>query len=230
MAGLIIRSNRGIRPDVTFIALPGVYAPQDDTALFAQALRNEPAPPNAEALDIGTGTGALALVAAQRGYRVTAVDVSWRAVLTAKANAWLARLPVHVLRGNLLARLTGRRFDLILSNPPYVPTPPGLPRRGAARAWNAGSDGRLLLDRICQEAPPLLRPGGVLLLVHSAVSGEETTLRQLREAGLEAEVTDRRWVALGPVLRSRHPWLHLQGLMEADQNKEELVIIRARKS
>ena len=90
--------------------------------------------------------------------------------------------------------------------------------------------GRLLLDRICQEAPPLLRPGGVLLLVHSAVSGEETTLRQLREAGMEAEVSDRRWVALGPVLRSRHPWLHLQGLMEADQNNEELVIIRARKS
>lgn len=92
---------------VTFIALPGVYAPQDDTALLAGALREESAVPNAEVLDIGTGTGALALVAAQRGYRVTAVDVSRRAVLTAKVNAWLARARVHVLRGNLLAPSPG---------------------------------------------------------------------------------------------------------------------------
>ncbi|WP_327676678.1 hypothetical protein [Streptomyces sp. NBC_00467] len=56
-----------------------------------------------------------------------------------------------------------------------------------------------------------------------------TTPRQLREAGLEAEVTDRRCVAFGPVLRSRHPLLQLQGLMQADQNKERLVIIRTRK-
>ncbi|MEV6653665.1 HemK2/MTQ2 family protein methyltransferase [Streptomyces sp. NPDC051219] len=214
-----------------FISLPGVYAPQDDTALLAGALHEEPLRAGTQVLDVATGTGALALAAARRGADVTAVDISRRAVLTARLNARLARLPVRVLRGNLLAPVAGRAFDLILTNPPYVPAPDAaLPRRGAARAWDAGHDGRLVLDRICRDAPPLLRPGGVLLIVHSVLSDEENTLRQLRAAGLDATVTERRYVAFGPVLRSRQRWLHARGLLETDQNKEELVVIRARRN
>lgn len=85
--------------------------------------------------------------------------------------------------------------------PAILPAPRGLPRR-VLPVPGTPADGRLLLYRICREAPPLLRPGGILLLVHSALSGEETTLRQLRAAGLEAEVTDRRW---GPSGRSCGP-------------------------
>ncbi|MGY6026670.1 HemK2/MTQ2 family protein methyltransferase [Streptomyces spinosirectus] len=213
-----------VRPLVT----PGVYAPQDDTDLLAGALSEEPLPPGADVLDVGTGSGALALAAARRGTRVTAVDLSWRAVWTARMNAYLAGLPLHTRQGNLFAPVRGQSFDLILSNPPYVPAPTGRVRpHGAARAWDAGHDGRLLLDRICREAPDLLRPGGVLLMVHSALSDPDRTLGHLHDAGLKAAVTRRRHIAFGPVLRSRAGWLRGRGLISAEDQKEELVVVRA---
>lgn len=206
---------------------PGVYAPQDDTDLLVGALSEEPLSPNADVLDVGTGAGALALAAARRGTRVTAVDVSWRAVWTARLNARLAGVPVRTRRGNLFAPVRGQSFDLILSNPPYVPAPTaGAPPRGAARAWDAGEDGRLVLDRICREAPVVLRPGGVLLMVHSALSDPDRTLGRLHDAGFRAAVTHRRKIAFGPVLHSRADWLRQRGLVAADE-KEELVVVRA---
>ncbi|HSX96558.1 MAG TPA: methyltransferase, partial [Streptomyces sp.] len=99
------------------VSLPGVYAPQDDTELLVHALRREPLAPQARVLDVGTGTGAVALAAARRGADVTAVDISWRAVLNARVNAVLARLPLRVVRGDLLGPVSERSFDLILSNP-----------------------------------------------------------------------------------------------------------------
>ncbi|WP_424893744.1 HemK2/MTQ2 family protein methyltransferase [Streptomyces sp. SAI-218] len=210
------------------LVLPGVYSPQEDTALLAGALSEEPLPPGADVLDVGTGTGALALQAARRGSRVTAVDVSWRAVCTARANAWLTGASVRVRRGNLFHPVQDQSFDLILTNPPYVPAPTGArPPRGKARAWDAGHDGRFVLDRVCREAPALLRPGGVLLIVHSELSDSGRTVGHLREAGLKAAVTRRHRVAFGPVLRTREDWLRRRGLLSAADEKEELVVVRA---
>ncbi|MFI9155382.1 HemK2/MTQ2 family protein methyltransferase [Streptomyces sp. NPDC053367] len=207
---------------------PGVYPPQEDTALLADALSDEPLPPGADVLDVGTGTGALALDAARQGSRVTAVDVSWRAAWAARVNARLAGLPVRVRRGNLFAPVRGQSFDLILANPPYVPAPAEAGRpRGAARAWNAGPDGRLVLDRICHEAPALLRPGGVLLIVHSALSGPDHTLLRLRAAGMKATVVRRRRIPFGRVLSARRDWLHERGMLSPADETEELVVVRA---
>ncbi|MER6200442.1 methyltransferase [Streptomyces sp. NPDC001586] len=113
------------------IALPGVYQPQVDTRLLAQALAQETVTRGTEVLEIGTGTGALALHAACRGARVTAIDVCWRAVVTARLNAARRRLPLRVVHGDFATRAAGSRYDLIVANPPYVPAPETrLPSRG----------------------------------------------------------------------------------------------------
>lgn len=217
------------------ITAHGVYTPQHDSALLAQALSAEPINRTTDVLDLGTGNGYLALCAARRGARVTAVDVSWRAVLVTRVNAALARQHLTVRRGDLTAAVPDRAYDIVVSNPPYVPSPAlRLPRRGPARAWEAGPDGRALVDRVCDAAPHVLRPGGVLLLVHSALTGVDATLSRLAAAGLDAAVTHHALIPFGPVLRSRRAWLQEQGLLrdtprQLSDIQEELVIFRARK-
>ncbi|MFB8105813.1 HemK2/MTQ2 family protein methyltransferase [Streptomyces sp. NPDC056007] len=208
--------------------LPGVYAPQHDTHLLLRALARETVRPGSHVIDLGTGSGLLAVAAARRGAHVTAVDLGRRAVITARLNALLARQRVTVHRGDLAGPVPGRSYDLVLSNPPYVPSPLGPPpRRGSARAWDAGHDGRAVVDRICDAAPHLLRRGGVLLMVHSALTGTEATLRHLSRGGLKAEVSDTASVPFGPVLLSRLPWLRGRGLLDAHTDEEKLVVIRA---
>ncbi|MFD8148428.1 HemK2/MTQ2 family protein methyltransferase [Streptomyces sp. NPDC059708] len=205
-----------------------MYQPQADTRLLAEALSSEDLAPRTELLEIGTGTGALALHAARRGARVTAVDVSWPAVASARLNAWKLRLPLKVLHGDFGTRTAGRRFDLVVSNPPYVPAPGTRPpSHGPERAWDAGPDGRAVIDRICADAPSLLRPGGILLMVHSGMCNAGQTLDRLTRAGMTAAVTAKAAVPWGPVLRSRRAWLERRGLAEEAEEWEELVVVRA---
>ncbi|MFE8978698.1 HemK2/MTQ2 family protein methyltransferase [Streptomyces cyaneofuscatus] len=208
--------------------LPGVYAPQADSYFLSAVMRREGIGPGMDVLDVCTGSGVLALEAARLGARVTAVDVSRRAVVSARLNALAARVPVTVLRGDLLTGLSPGSFDVVVSNPPYVPAPDAqLPRRGARRAWDAGLDGRILLDRICEQAPGVLRPGGRLLMVHSALCDPDETARRLTQAGLAAEVCDRLSIPFGPVMTARIRWLRENGLVPAGINTEELVVVRA---
>lgn len=209
------------------LRLPGVYEPEADTHLLVECIVADGVPPGARALDIGTGTGRVALALKSAGAaRVQAVDISRRAVLTARCNSLLHRLPLRVHRGDVLDRVEGT-FDLIAANPPYVPWVLGVPRHGRTRAWNAGRDGRAVLDRICRDAPPLLRPDGTLWLVHSGLCDPDLTLGRLREAGLAAQVVRTVRVPFGPVLRSREDWLRAEGLLTPDQQDEELVVVRA---
>jgi release factor glutamine methyltransferase len=212
---------------------PGVHRPVSDTWMLAAALRAQRLPAGAELVDVCTGTGVLAVWSALRlGARATAVDVSRRAVLLTRLNARLNGVGVRALRGDLLAAVDGERFDAIVSNPPYVPSAQDtdeLPTRGLRRAWDAGRDGRVVLDRICAQAPGRLRPGGVVLLVHSSVNGAQATVDRLAAGGLQAGVVARHPGALGPLMRSRAATLEARGLLAPGRRDEEVVVVCGRR-
>jgi release factor glutamine methyltransferase len=169
----------------------------------------------------------LAIAAALGGARfVTAVDVSARAVLTVRLNARLNGVRVEAIRGDLLDAVPGRRFDVIVSNPPYLPgTDDALPAHGRARHTEAGASGRTLVDRLIDAAPAHLAPGGVLLVTHSSINGEDATLDRMRAAGLEPSVVERRPGALGPLLSARAPRLEQRGLLAPGERSEDLLVV-----
>jgi release factor glutamine methyltransferase len=205
---------------------PGVYRPQGDTWLLAEALRTVRV--GVRVLDVGTGTGALALAAARGGAaQVVAVDVCSHAVFAARVNAWLRRLPVRVVRSDLVDAVRDEAFDLIVANPPYVCSSDTAHPRGPRRAWDGGTRGRAVLDRLCAVAPSLLTPGGTLLMVQSALCGIESTVDLLRTAGLHVTVGARRRQQFGPVMTARAHDLEERGLIYPEQRYEELVVIRA---
>jgi release factor glutamine methyltransferase len=206
--------------------LPGVYPPQDDTWLLGDALATASIPPGGDVLDVGCGTGALSVLTARtRPRSITAADLSRRAVLSTRLNTFCHGVRARVTRGDALELVHGRTFDLVVANPPYVPGVAGVPC-GRDRAWDAGVDGRAMLDRLCAAAPRLLAPGGVLLLVHSGLCDEDTTLQQLHDGGLKAAVVARAEVPFGPVMRARARRLCELGLVTDDQRTEELVVVR----
>jgi release factor glutamine methyltransferase len=177
-------------------------------------------------LDVCTGSGALAVSAALAAARsVTAVDVSRRALATAHLNARLNGVRVRTRRGQLLDAVPGETFDLIVSNPPYLPSQAALPARGTARHTEAGPDGRMLLDRLIAQAPHHLAPGGALLVTHSSVNDEQRTLDRMRDAGLEPEVLERRRGPLGPLLSARAPAMERAGLLEPGVREEDILVV-----
>jgi release factor glutamine methyltransferase len=129
-------------------------------------------PEGGAALDLGTGSGILAISLAlgRPGARVTAVDLSADALAVARANAAALSATVAFLQGDLFAPLpAGARFDVIASNPPYIPTGElaGLQRevkREPRLALDGGPDGLAVLRRLVAAAPGFLVPGGALVL------------------------------------------------------------------
>jgi release factor glutamine methyltransferase len=211
------------------VRLPGVFQPISDSWMLADQLRRE-ALREAAVLDLCTGSGMVAVTAALHGAsEVVAVDVSRRALLSARLNAAVNGVRVVGRRGDLMDAVNGQRFDFIVSNPPYVPSPSTeLPTRGPERAWDAGPDGRMFIDRICAAAPAHLHPGGVVLIVQSVICDEARTLEAFRRAGLSAKVVFRHVGGLGPLMRDRAAWLRDRGLLHGD--RDEVIVVRAQLS
>jgi release factor glutamine methyltransferase len=168
---------------------PAVLVPRPETELLVElSLRRE----FSSVADLGTGSGAIALALKHQRprARVVAVEASTAALVVAKRNAARFNLDVEFRHGRWLAPLAGERFDLIVSNPPYVAE--GDPHLAdlafePAAALVAGPDGLAAIRAIAAAAPSHLVPGGWLLLEHG-IGQESQVCALLREKGLE-EVT-----------------------------------------
>lgn len=153
---------------------PAVLVPRPETELLVQRALELWPEPVAEVADLGTGSGAIALACASErpDWRITATDISAAALEVATANArWLQLDHVQFVQGSWFEPLGQRRFQLLLSNPPYVSADdPALAslRFEPAVALGSGSDGLEALRQICSQARGHLQPGGWLVLEHGA--------------------------------------------------------------
>lgn len=215
---------------------PAVYKPQDDSRLLVRAMQYSGLIPGRRVLDLCTGSGFIAIAAAEMGCAsVTAFDICPHAVHSTRGNATVANVEIDVREGSWIAALRCEPFEVVVSNPPYVPTPaeedidtvaPGV---GPSWAWNAGTDGRRVLDPLCASATNMLCRGGSLLLVQSALAGAHRSLDCLRSTGLDADIVACERIPFGPVLSARAGWLEEIGLVPRGCREEELVVIRADK-
>ena len=178
---------------------PSVLIPRPETELLVDLALERNA---GSVLDLGTGSGAIALaIKHQRPEcRVVAVDSDLSALVTAKRNAAKLNLAVEFRHGRWFEPVAGERFELIVSNPPYVAN--GDPHLGALRfeprgALVAGPEGLDAIREIVTAAGSFLRPGGALLLEHGI--GQDAAVRELLAgAGLESVVT---WPDLSGIAR-----------------------------
>ncbi len=179
------------------VVSPAVLIPRPDSEFvvveFLSVTKGSDAP---RGVDVGTGSGCLALACAQhhKTARLVAIDISPEALAVAESNARTHGLSdrVEFRLGDRLAPVADLEpFDVILANPPYIPTDviptlePGVRDYEPHRALDGGADGLRLVAPLIAEAVPLLKPGGHLIL----------------EIGSDQERPVRDLIAAQPLLR-----------------------------
>jgi release factor glutamine methyltransferase len=173
---------------LAFVVSPAVLIPRPETELLVDlALERMPPGVATRVLDLGTGSGciAIAIAHARPAADVVGVDCSAEAVAVARANARTISGGDRRLRfrqGDWYAAVAGERFDVIVSNPPYVAAgDPHLAigdlRFEPSRALSDGADGLDCIREIIRSAHAYLRPGGWLLLEHGL--GQDGACREL---------------------------------------------------
>ena len=162
--------------DVTLEPAPGVFVPSPHGLFYASAPRVEP---GNRVIDIGTGSGVLAIAAAKRGARVVATDVDARAIAAARHNAALNGVEIETHLGPLFAGATGT-FDVVLANLPNEIVAPAhlasIPPEDA-RTFAGGEGGNEHLIALLSAAPPFMTRDSRLYLGVHGLTDYRATLR-----------------------------------------------------
>jgi release factor glutamine methyltransferase len=188
--------------DLVFQVFKDVYEPAEDTFLIADSLA-QIVRDDDTLLDIGTGCGMVAIIAAKKAKHVIATDVNPHAVNCARLNAKINGVAskVDVRLGDLFHPIgKTERFDVVVFNAPYLPSSPNEQRTWIGRAWAGGSTGRQLIDRFIMEAPYYLKRKGKILLVQSSLANVDETLKRFLGAGLEAQVISEKKVSFETIV------------------------------
>jgi release factor glutamine methyltransferase len=175
-----------------FRVYPDVYEPAEDTFLLAD---NLDVFPGERVLELGTGCGLLAVLAAEAGGRVVATDVNPSAIECARENAishWVMDR-VDLRLGDLFEPVQGERFDLIIFNPPYLPVRSGEEIGSPLdMAWEGGPDGRSIIDRFLIGLSGHLNLNGRAMFVQSSLSDIPKTLRSLESSRFQVEIQRKK--------------------------------------
>jgi len=174
--------------DYVFMVDEHVYEPAEDTFLIAENLS---VTADDVVLEVGTGCGILAVLAAKKAKSVVAVDVNPHAIECASRNAQTNGVEdrIEFRRGDLFQSIKkDEQFSVILFNSPYLPSEPDEENSWIGKAWAGGPNGRQVIDRFIADAPRWLADGGRILLVQSSLSDVNKTIEMFSELGLRAMV------------------------------------------
>lgn len=163
-----------------------VYNPSDDSYLLLKCVEVSP---GESFLEMGAGSGLIALHAAKIGARVTAADLNPHAVECARRNAARNGLRVEVVRSDLFERVDGI-FDVIAFNPPYLPGTASS-TSWVEKAWAGGEEGSEMAVKFLESAWRHLAPGGRIFMVLSSVGGLMSLLKAARER-YESEMLEEK--------------------------------------
>ena len=164
-----------------------VYIPAEDSYLLADNLLIEE---GQSVLEIGTGSGIVAMYASRLTDKITVTDINFDACQLAEKNFQENGIEnIEILFGNLFEPVKDRKFDVILFNTPYLPTEnDDVIDDTINYAFDGGLNGRKVIDIFLNEVGNHLNDGGIVQLIQSSLSGNEETLEKLDRLGFIAEI------------------------------------------
>lgn len=167
--------------------LEEVYEPKEDSFLIANVLEKQELN-GKKVLDLGTGCGMLAIIAAKQGAKVIAADVNEKALENTSENALKLKLEkaIEARQSNLFEKIP-EKFNAVVFNPPYV-----ISERIEDIAIDGGMEGRKVIERFLQEAGKHLLEKGYCLMVCSSQNKFEKIEELLREKSFEFEIAESK--------------------------------------